>query len=152
MGSQFTDLTPEGKRYFEKLKKLSKMEIRVGFQGWTNAYKDGTDLIDVAAFNEFGTSDIPARPFMRQSFESHEDKLEAAGRRANNALARGDSVEQVLKRTGVAAKGLIQKEIREGEFVPNKPSTVSKKGSDQPLIDTGHMRQSVQYVIKRKGV
>lgn len=151
MGSQFTDLTPEGKRYFAKLKKLSKMEIRVGFQSATNAYKDGTDLIDVAAFNEFGTSDIPARPFMRQSFENHEDKLEAAGRRANNALARGDSVEQVLKRTGVAAKGLIQKEIREGEFVPNKPSTVSKKGSDQPLIDTGHMRQSVRMSLNVRG-
>ena len=33
----------------------------------------------------------------------------------------------------------------------NAPSTIRKKKSDKPLIDTGKMRQSVKYVIRKKG-
>ena len=39
----------------------------------------------------------------------------------------------------------------QGGFAPNAESTIKKKGSDQPLIDTGYMRQSVNYVVKRRG-
>ena len=48
-------------------------------------------------------------------------------------------------------RGLVQETIKEGEFSPNAPSTIKKKGSDKPLIDTGHMRQSVMTVVDRKG-
>jgi len=50
---------------------------------------------------------------------------------------------------GVVVKGIVQQEIVEGDFAPNAPSTVRSKGSGQPLIDTGHMRQSVNFVIKK---
>ena len=77
MALSISDLTPEGRRYFEQLQKLSRLEVQVGFQeGQT--YEDGTSLADVAAYNELGTSDSPARPFMRQSFENHEPELKAA--------------------------------------------------------------------------
>ena len=39
----------------------------------------------------------------------------------------------------------------EGDFEPNAPSTIRKKKSDKPLIDTGRMRQSVMTVIDKKG-
>ena len=66
MAFGFTDLTPEGKRYFQELKKLAEMEVVVGFQEG-QAYEDGTSMAEVAAYNEFGSSDTPARPFMKQS-------------------------------------------------------------------------------------
>ena len=69
----------------------------------------------------------------------------------NDALAAGSSVEAALNRIGVVAKGIIQEEIRDGSFAPNAPSTIRQKGSAQPLIDTGQMRQSVNYAIKHKG-
>ena len=60
MALSISDLTPEGRRYFEQLQKLSRLEVQVGFQeGQT--YEDGTSLADVAAYNELGTSDSPAR-------------------------------------------------------------------------------------------
>ena len=31
---------------------------------------------------------------------------------------------------------------------PNAPSTVRRKGSDNPLVDTGTMRESLRYVVK----
>lgn len=150
MGFGFSDLTPEGRRYFEALKKLSELEVQVGFQG-DESYEDGTSIAEIAAYNELGSSDTPARPFMKQSFENHEDELRAACERVNAAIASGKSVEQALDALGVAIKGLVQTEIVDGDFTENAPSTIKKKGSDKPLIDTGTMRQSVNYVVKRRG-
>ena len=151
MAFQMENLTPEGRKYFEQLQKLTQLEVRVGFQSGEGAYEDGTDLIDVASYNEFGGSDRPARPFMKQSFENHERELHQAGQMVNDALAAGSSVEAALDRIGVIARGIIQEEIRDGSFAPNAPSTIRQKGSAQPLIDTGQMRQSVNYAIKHKG-
>lgn len=150
MAFGFTDLTPEGKRYFKELERLSKLEVQVGFQAGEKTYEDGTDLVDVAAYNEYGSSDTPARPFMKQSFENHEDELQKACDRVNQTLNRGGTAEAGLKELGVFVKGLVQEEIVDGGFEPNAPSTIKKKGSEQPLIDTGTMRQSVNYVIKKR--
>ena len=149
MAFGFSDLTPEGKRYFKELQKLADLEVQVGFQS-DQTYEDGTSLAEVAAYNEFGSSDTPERPFMRQSFENHESELKAACELVNQTLASGGSVEQALDRLGVVAKGLVQEEIVNGGFAPNAESTIKKKGSEQPLIDSGHMRQSVNYVVKRR--
>lgn len=150
MGFGFTDLTPEGKKYFRELKKMTDMEIQVGFQG-DQKYEDGTSIAQVAAINEFGASDIPERPFMRQSFENHEGELQAACDAAQRLVSSGGSAEQALQQIGVVAKGLVQDEIVNGGFAPNAESTIKKKGSEQPLIDTGTMRQSVNFVVKRRG-
>ena len=150
MGFGFSDLTPEGKKYFRELKKMTDMEIQVGFQG-DQKYEDGTSIAQVAAVNEFGASDIPERPFMRQSFENHEGELQAACDAAQRLVSSGGSAEQALQQIGVVAKGLVQDEIVNGGFTPNAESTIKKKGSEQPLIDTGTMRQSVNFVVKRRG-
>lgn len=150
MGFGFTDLTPEGKKYFRELKKMTDMEIQVGFQG-DQKYEDGTSIAQVAAVNEFGASDIPERPFMRQSFENHEGELQVACDAAQRLVSSGGSAEQALQQIGVVAKGLVQDEIVNGGFAPNAESTIKKKGSEQPLIDTGTMRQSVNFVVKRRG-
>ena len=150
MAFGFTDLTPEGKRYFKELEKLMKLEVQVGFQAGEKTYEDGTDLVDVAAYNEYGSSDTPARPFMKQSFENHEDELQKACDRVNQTLNKGGTAEAGLKELGVFVKGLVQDEIVDGGFEPNAPSTIKQKGSAQPLIDTGTMRQSVNYVIKKR--
>lgn len=150
MGFGFSDLTPEGKKYFRELKKMTDMEIQVGFQG-DQKYEDGTSIAQVAAVNEFGASDIPERPFMRQSFENHEGELQAACDAAQRLVSSGGSAEQALQQIGVVAKGLVQDEIVNGGFAPNAESTIKKKGSEQPLIDTGTMRQSVNFVVKRRG-
>lgn len=149
MSVGFSDLTPEGKRYFAQLEKLSKLEVQVGFQSG-DMYDDGTSLAEIAAYNELGTSTSPARPFMKQSFENHEEELKAACKAVNDTIASGGSVEQALNALGVSVKGLVQEEIVDGDFTENALSTIKKKKSEQPLIDTGTMRQSVNFVIKRR--
>lgn len=150
MADAFTDLTPAGRKYFSELRKLEKLEVIVGFQAGEATEDNGADVASVAAFNELGTSSIPPRPFMKQSFENHGEQLQAGCDMVNNAINEGHSVEQPLNQLGVLLKGLVQTEITDGEFEPNAPSTIARKGSDHPLIDTGTMRQSVNYVVRQR--
>ena len=48
---------------------LNGRGVKVGILANAGA-KDGTQIADYAAFNEFGTSSIPARPFLRQTWDT----------------------------------------------------------------------------------
>lgn len=146
----FSDLTPEGKRYFAELKKLEQLEVQVGYWRGEKTYEDGAELVDIAAYNELGTSTIPARPFMRQSFENHEKGLQNACDEVNAKISNGSTAMQALETLGNFGKALVQNEIRNGEFEPNAPATIRKKKSEHPLIDTGYMRQNVDFKIKKR--
>ena len=152
MGIKFRDrLTPEGQRFFRELGELKKLEVRVGFQRGKSQEEDGTDMCDVAAFNELGTDHIPARPFIRQSVDDNESKIKSFLKGEVKDFAQGKSAEQILKEIGIFQKDLMQDKITSGSFAPNAESTIKKKGSSKPLVDTGRMRQSVNYVIQKKG-
>lgn len=145
-------VTPEGKQFENMLKDLSKLEVRVGFQAGQAAEDNGADVCAVAAWNELGTEHMPSRPFMRQSVDNHESEIDAFIQSLKSYMFSGNATaEEILRRIGVFQKGLIQEEIRNGSFAPNAPSTIKKKGSSHPLIDTGTMRQSVNFVITEKG-
>lgn len=144
-------LTPEGKKFFSEIKKLNKLQVRVGFQQG-DEQEEGVDLLDIAMWNELGTSSSPSRPFMRKSVDENEEKINAFLNAQVKKLAKGEATaEQVFKAVGAFQKGLVQEKIKNGEFEPNSPYTIKKKGSDKPLIDTGTMRQSVNFVITEKG-
>lgn len=144
-------LTPEGKKFFREIEQLKKLQVRVGYQQGEGQEEDGADLCDIAMFNELGTSNTPSRPFMRDSVDKNADKINAFCKAQMKLLSEGKTTtQQMLTAIGVYQKGLVQKEIRDGEFTPNAPSTIKRKGSDKPLIDTGTMRQSVNFVIKNK--
>jgi hypothetical protein len=48
---------------------------------------------------------------------------------------------------GQLAEGHVKQEITDLRTPPNAESTIRAKGSDNPLIDTGALRQSIRYVI-----
>ena len=88
---------------------------------------------------------------MRDSVDKHADQINAFIKQQKSLFAKGQiTAEQMLQAIGVFQKGLVQNDIVDGEFTPNAPSTIKRKGSDRPLIDTGKMRQSVNFVIKKK--
>ena len=152
MNVKVTDrLTPEGRRFMQQIKELSELEVRIGFQQGEAQEDDGTDICDIAAWNELGTANIPSRPFLRKSVDENEQAINDFLKDEMAMLKNGTPAEQILKEIGIFQKGLIQEKIRNGDYVPNAVSTIRKKGSAQPLIDTGRMRQSVNYVIKKKG-
>lgn len=152
MASRIRDtLTPEGQQFYRMLAELADKEVRIGFQHGEASEDDGTDICDIAAWNELGTEHIPSRPFLRKSVDENEGKINQFLQAEARSLASGKTAEMLLNEIGDFQKSLVQEKITEGSFTPNAESTIRRKGSSKPLIDTGRMRQSVNYVIKRKG-
>lgn len=143
--------TAEGKRFLAEVEKLKTLRVKIGFQQGKEQEDDGTDLCDIALWNELGTSSIPSRPFMRDAVDKHRDEIDKFLDQQFSLLAKGKTnAEMMMKSIGVFVKGLVQQEIVDGTFEPNAPSTIKRKKSDKPLIDTGKMRQSVNFVVVDK--
>ena len=87
---------------------------------------------------------IPARPWLNPGVNS--GNLEYV-RIIEKAAASGEPLDMALNKIGVVAVGLVQKYMTELRTPPNAASTIKKKGSSNPLIDSGALRQSVTYKI-----
>lgn len=120
--------------------------VRVGFlEGAT--YPDGTPVAMIAAINEYGNPGHkqPPRPFFRNMLDT---KAKAWGEQTGKVLKAADFDAKVtLGRMGELIKGQLQGSIRDLTSPPLAPSTVRAKGFAKPLIDTGHMLNSVDYEV-----
>ncbi len=128
----------------EKLK-LQFGTVDVGFFKGTHTYPNGKDVTTVARDNDQGTKRIPERPFM----------IPAGNKAANKtinitvqSIFGGMDEQQALSKAGELFVGFIQKEITNLKEPPNSPYTIEKKGSSNPLIDTGDMRKSVKWKLR----
>lgn len=150
-------LTPEGERFFRELQKLSTKQVRVGLKRGKKGKKHNgmpskADLVEIALYNELGTSTIPSRPFLAQTVQMHEEEIkEMAATEVSQALRGEKDSQQAFEVIGEDVRKKVQNRIDEGQFVPNAPSTIRRKGHDHPLIDTGTMRDSISYTICEKG-
>ena len=146
-------LTREGEQFLKNLDDLNKLAVYVGFTEESGAYDDGLTVAQVAAFNEFGTSTIPARPFMQDTVNQNYDLIVDTMKQAMAMVQNGTDAKTILNRIGVDAVGLMQAQIESGQYAPNAPSTIRQKTKngkvgDHPLIDTGRMWQNIHYVIR----
>lgn len=87
---------------------------------------------------------IPARPWLKPGVESGNTEYVKIIERT---LADGGTPEQALNKVGVVAVGKVKKYMTDLKSPPNAKSTIKKKGSANPLIDSGAMRASVDYSV-----
>lgn len=110
---------------------------------------EGTDILDIAIYNEYGTEHIPARPFMKDFANKNEHALaKAMDRQVKNVFA-GMPVDTALSRLGEYAQKHQKAHIRKAYlWAPaNAPSTIRQKGSSKPLIDTGALVAAIRYWV-----
>lgn len=108
-------------------------------------YKDGQSVAQVAAWNEFGTTHIPSRPFFRQTIA--QNKSQWAKHAASVLKAHHYDVPLALGLMGEVVKGQLIDTIQNFNQPPNAASTVAKKGFNKPLIDTGTLWRSIDYQV-----
>lgn len=101
----------------------------------------------LGAIQHFGNDDIPERPWLDKGAETGTKEYLDTIR---EGIEEGLDAKQIMARVGVEAEGAIRQYITDLDTPPNKPSTISRKGSSNPLIDTGNMRQSVTSTVVRK--
>lgn len=88
---------------------------------------------------------IPARPWLIPGARSGNDEYLKI---IETTIAKGGTAEEALDKVGVVAVAMVQKYMTDLSSPPNAPSTIKKKGSSNPLIDSGAMRQSVTFKIE----
>lgn len=132
----------------ELAKKVSKTAtLRVGFL--ENAtYPDGTPVAMVAMIQDFGApgAGIPPRPFFRNMVAAKSAGWPAA--LAANLKAKNYDVTAALDLVGEGIEGQLRQSITDTNSPPLSPKTVARKGSAKPLVDTGHMLNSVAHDLK----
>lgn len=141
-------------------KDLDGVVVKVGVQAKDKAVRRGkggsirnTDqpLAVIAAIHEFGLGDMPQRSFLRSAYDENLPIIDKMIQRVANGAVLGLGTNAALNQLGNVVQGMVQRKIVDGPFVPNSPATIKRKKSSRPLIDTGHLRQSIRYVIERKG-
>jgi hypothetical protein len=158
MTAQLIDrgFTAEVDRYYS----LDKSYVVAGFPaseapGKTNRKGSGhepaksmDEIVQIAGVHEFGSpaQGIPQRSFFRPALDKAMPAVGVMKPRLLNQIL--DGKRTIRSGLGVIGEFLVSKiknEIRTGTFAPLKPSTIARKGSDKPLIDTAQMINSVSY-------
>ena len=97
---------------------------------------------------------IPPRPVLQPAIEDNKEYIGQLLAEAGKAILQGDAAagETKLHNAGdfaaAAAQGWF--ENPQNGWPPNSPRTIRRKGSDQPLVDTGEMRKAITYVVRDK--
>lgn len=157
MGVKIDHKNPKWIEQFKmRLKKQCDKEVAVGFPAGKDGiasphYENGASILEVAVWNNFGTEDIPARPFMDNAAPKLQKAFKKLCTETQKDVNSGKiSPETVLKTAALQSEGIIRNEITDGEYAPNAPSTVAEKKSSKPLIDSGDMRKYVTGVVRGK--
>ena len=122
-------------------------EVRVGCLSEAT-YPDGTPVAMIAAIQDFGApaAGIPPRPFFRNMIAKKSPEWPKAIRdllKANQYDAL-----RTLQQSGEAIAGQLRQSIVDTNDPPLAPATIRRKGFSKPLVDTGHMLNSVNYQVK----
>ena len=102
-----------------------------------------------AAINEYGTSKIPQRPFMRTAVSRHGKSWGEKSAKSVQSVIKGMPISQVTELVGMQMKSDISSTLTNGPWTPNSVVTIAKKGSSRPLIDTGELRASITYKVEK---
>lgn len=101
-----------------------------------------------AMFGEFGTTRQAERPFLRNTMREGRAKYLAELAAGARAILRGhQTMDQVLSRLGRDVEGDMRRML---EIIgpANDPDTVARKGFDDPLVEDGDLRGSIDSRLK----
>ena len=121
-------------------------------------------LAEYATFNEFGTATTPERPFLRGTADAKreewgtllveaiteplDDLAGVPSGQLGNILAGQARVREELGKVGLVAARDVQQTIRDLRTPPNAKATIKAKGSSNPLVDSGRLRQSIRHKVE----
>ncbi|CAE6857243.1 hypothetical protein R75461_07781 [Paraburkholderia nemoris] len=93
------------------------------------------------------TVTIPPRPFFRSMIAKESPHWgDDLGRLL---VANGYDTARAFDQMGESMRGELQQSIRDLRTPANAPSTIARKGSDDPLIDSSNLLRSVEHRVKR---
>ena len=143
--SQLRDLT-------KQIKIATTHEVNIGIAQDIGQYPNGEKVVDVGRRHEFGIG-VPRRSFLRMPFIVKQKTIDKAIATSWKKITDGKST--ALKEFGIL--GIVGQNISKDAFATGgfgkweklKPATVKAKGSDEILLDTSKLVQSItNWVVK----
>ena len=129
--------------------KMNGRTIKAGVLEGAGSYAKGQTIAEVATYNEYGTRRIPSRPFLAIATDEHKGWNAEVKVSISNALTPKGSVSDSLNKIGKQMKTDIKNVIGDkGKLARNAPATIARKGHDLPLIDTGKLKDTIDYEVK----
>lgn len=130
-------------------------KIEVGYFGnqihrpsITSGSTGSISIKDLAAIHELGLG-VPKRAFISPALNKNRVKyIKYIGKQLTPIIRRRQTINAAWQTVGIMAVADIQEYMITAQFTPLAPSTIARKGSSKPLIDTGQMRQAITYRVK----
>lgn len=154
-----SDIDKGWHRIKRELRKLDKSFTKVGLPqegavaspqregSGREPFSEMSELVCVGAANEFGTKRIPERSFLRSATDENVRSVENVKDKEYSKLLSGTiNHKQALSGVGEFLTGKVKLKIRNLKMPMNAPSTIARKKSANPLVDTGQMVQSIQHI------
>ena len=137
--------------YIKRFKKINGKVVRVGILG-----KDGGDMGVIAVANEYGTDKagrgnsvtIPERSFLRTTFDDKKNIKKAVTINVAKVFDKKKSINKITDKIGIVMTAKVKEKIQSNIQPKNATSTLAKKGSSRTLVDTGHLRDSIDYEVR----
>lgn len=145
-------VSKKGKSDVKRLKKAlaNTAKVLVGIPEDAAPYPDGTSVAMVATVHEFGIHQ-PERSFMRSTLKENRKEYIKKSKSAILDAVRGDKpLKKSLAILGTTVASDIKSKITSLRTPANTAETIAGKGSSNPLIDTGHLKESVTYEVVDK--
>lgn len=118
--------------------------VKVGLPKGSNDYPDGTSVIMVGTVHEFGSDkmNIPQRSYLRSTVVEKKNDYKRMFRKLSFKIVRGDiDLKRALGLIGLQ----VQTDVVDKITDINSPPLKYREGN--PLVDTGHLRQSITYEV-----
>ncbi len=131
--------------------KAESIKIVAGLPRNSAPYPDGTSVIEVGHKNEFGSmaERIPERSFLRSTLQENAKKYSAIAKKVGARVLTGKAnLEKEAGKIGLVMENDIKDKIVNLKTPPNAARTIREKGSSNPLVDTGHMGQSIRHEVR----
>lgn len=125
-------------------------DILVGVPKDAQPYpEDGTSVAMVAAAHEFGNSQVPERSFLRSTFDEQQKKYIGMASKLFKKVVDGKMTTlKIANLIGSEAQDDVIDKINSIKTPPNSAATIARKGEDNPLVDTGHLKKSIRYEVE----
>lgn len=141
------------KKIVAEMSRAAKIITAVGI--FENAGEnDGVHIAEYATYNEYGTKNIPSRPFMALSVDENKAAINADFAKQCAKLASGQATaHQALSVIGIKHADRIKNTITSKNIAPAlADSTIRRKkqNSTKTLVDTGAMVNAVTYEVRIK--
>ena len=156
-------------KIIEQLEALKSKRVEVGIF----SSEQDSELMMVANVNEYGVEievtdamrgylgsqglhlradtdviTIPERSFVRSTYdEQKDDMLDKAERLFKQVLKLEIDAHTFYEKLGRDIQSRIQRKMRDIRNPANHPFTAERKGSSNPLIDNGRLRQSITWRV-----